>query len=292
MAESTIADFVAKFNSGLVTSPDPIKGRILLSTKRLVLALDDENKMTIPLPDVVDIAVGHVPENLGGFFESTVTVAFERGDVRDVAVIEADDEKIERFSTLLFRAILNDTKTMIEHPARIGGRVLDTAFRPAKLSVSANDVEFLTESGSVDIDLSTVVECGRSSRVVGDRSRDVLQVQHVRDGRSRMTMAVTDSDRKMSILGRFLRLEYSDLVGELHEIDLSSDQKEILIALYSGADETGNSLSRIVGLSPSEVTTLCTRLEDHGLVVDTPDGLTLTPRARVLVNRRLEDVDS
>ncbi|MEA5385818.1 CheF family chemotaxis protein [Haloarculaceae archaeon H-GB2-1] len=121
MSESVIADFVAKFNSEATSQVDPVKGRILLSQKRLVLAASArDDKLTIPLSKIFDIAVGHVPPDLGDFFNSTVTIAFDHKDRRIVAAVEASDEKIQKFSTVLFKAILNGTEMTIKHPARMG----------------------------------------------------------------------------------------------------------------------------------------------------------------------------
>lgn len=133
MSESVIADFVATFNSERSTRAEPVKGRVLLSQKRLVLAADN-SKTTIPLSAIFDVAVGHVPPDLGDFFDSTVTVAFEKGDDRFVAVVEADDETIEKFSTVLFKALLNGTDTTVQHPAEIGGRVTTPSTFPRSCS--------------------------------------------------------------------------------------------------------------------------------------------------------------
>ncbi|MEF8826735.1 MAG: CheF family chemotaxis protein [Halapricum sp.] len=110
MSESIIADFVGSFNSEQSARAEPVKGRILLSQKRLVLA-SDEGKTQIPLTSIFDVAVGHAPDELGDFFNPTVTVAFERNDRRFVAAIEADgSETIEKFNTVPFKAILNGTE--------------------------------------------------------------------------------------------------------------------------------------------------------------------------------------
>jgi helix-turn-helix protein len=75
MSESVIADFVGQFNASVLERTEPETGRVLLSEKRLVL-VTDQGKVTIPLTDIFDVAVGHVPPDLGDFFKSTVTIAF------------------------------------------------------------------------------------------------------------------------------------------------------------------------------------------------------------------------
>jgi helix-turn-helix protein len=95
----------------------------------------------------------------------------------------------------------------------------------------------------------------------------------------------------MSILGRYLRLEYADLMSELEDIEVSNDEKEVLVAIYSGAGTEGISLPEIVDKDPSKLTMMLNRLEDDELVVDSPDGTKLTPKGKVLVNRHLDDVN-
>jgi len=43
MSESIIADFVGKFNAEVLTRAEPVKGRVLLSQKRLVLAAREDD---------------------------------------------------------------------------------------------------------------------------------------------------------------------------------------------------------------------------------------------------------
>ncbi|WP_436933559.1 CheF family chemotaxis protein [Halovenus marina] len=292
MSESVIADFVAKFNSDRLNRADPIKGRVLLSEKRLVLAVNDNDKLTIPLSSIVDVAVGHIPEELSGFFDSTVTVGFERGDRQFVAVVEADDDTIGKFSNVLFRALLNGVGMTTKHPARVGGRVTNETFTPARLVLKPQRVLFNTPDRSVEISLSTVTEFSRATREIRGTKRPVLAVRHAPAGTSKLTLAAMDSSRKMSILGRYLRLEYSDLMAEIGELDLSKDEKEILVALYSGAGSEGISLAQIVNKEPAKLTMMLNDLEADELVVDTPDGTKLTPKGQVVVSTHLDDVNT
>ena len=292
MSESVIADFVATFDSDVLKTTDPIKGRILLSEKRLVLAVRNDDKLTIPLTSVFDVAVGQVPEDLDGFFESTVTIAFERNGRRFVTAIEAEDETIQKFSTVLFKALLNGTEMTLKHPARIGGRVMDAEFRPAKLFLKPRQVEFRTTEETVTITLAAVTEFDHTKRDIRGTTRPVLDVHHMPTGKALLTQVTTRSPRKMSILGRYLRLEYSDLMAELKDIELSSDEKELLVAVYSGAGGEGMSLPQILGTDSSEVTMLLNDLETSDLVVDASDGTKLTPKGQILVNRHFEDINA
>lgn len=289
MSESIIADFVATFNSEASARAEPVKGRILLSEKRLVLAAD-EGKVTIPLSSIFDVAVGQVPEDLGDFFRSTVTVAFEKGGNRMVAAVEADDDKVEKFTTVLFKAVLNGTDVTVKHPARVGGRVTGEEFAPAKLFLKPDTVRFRRADDAVDVDLSTISDFERASREINGSDRAVLAVRHLSDGQATLSLVAMDSPRKMSILGRYLRLEYSDLMADLKDVTLSEEQVELLVAVYSTGP--GVSLANVLDMESSQLTMVLNDLREDELVVDSEDGPTLTPKGRVVVSNHLEDVNA
>jgi helix-turn-helix protein len=288
MSESVVADFVGTFNSEASVRQEPVKGRILLSERRLVLAAD-EGKVTIPLSSIFDVSVGTVPDDLGDFFNATVTVAFERNDRRMVAAIEADDEKIEKFTTVLFKAILNRTDMTVKHPSRVGGRVTGESFEPTKLFLKPQAVEFTLADGSVGVDLATVIDFDRLTREVNGADQSVLAVKHTPSGQTLTTLAATQSSRKMSILGRYLRREYSDLMADLEDVSLSETEVEILVATYSSGP--GVSLASVVSGEASQATMVLNDLRSDGLVVDGEGGPQLTPTGQVVVSKYLERVN-
>ena len=292
MSESVIADFVGQFNSEAAARSDPVRGRVVLSQKRLVLAASESDKLTIPLDSVFDIAIGQVPPDLGDFFDSTVTVAFEKNGTRLVAAIEAGDDKIEKFGTVLFKAIINGTETTVKERARVGGRVTDEPFRRANLFLSPGSVEFRRDDGSFVVELQTVSDFERTTRKIGGATRPVLVVRHMQDGTAVTTEAAIATSRKMSILGRYLRREYSELMEQLRKIELTKGKKEVLVAIYSTGDMEGMPLASILGKDSSEVSMLLADLEDDGLIQDGADGPTLTPTGQVVASRHLEDVNA
>ncbi|WP_336001748.1 CheF family chemotaxis protein [Halorientalis halophila] len=289
MSESVIADFVGKFNASASDRGQPATGRILLSQKRLVLA-GEGGKTTIPLSDIFDVAVGHVPPDLGDFFDSTVTIAFRRGDRRHVAAVEADDGKIGKFSTVLFKALLNGTRTTVKHPARVGGRVTDETFHPAKLYLEPKTVRFKGPDSTFAVDLSTVTDFERGRRDVNGTKQEVLSVRHMQDGQAMTSLAALDSAREMSILGRYLRLEYSDIVADLADISLSEQETELLVAVYSTGP--GVSLANVVDVEPSQLEMLLADMREKELIEDGDETTTLTAKGRIVVSDKLEAVNS
>lgn len=291
MSESVIADFVGTFNAEISPGAEPVRGRIVCSQKRLVLAADSEHRLHIPLSSIFDIAAGEVRPELGDFFESTVTVAFERDDSRYVAAIEASEDHVHKFTRLLFKAILNGTEVRVQSPARRGGRVIDEPFVPTRLSLEPETVSFRSESATLSIDLGSVTNFARDKRLLGESERPSIVVDHMEGPRAVTTLATTRSDRKLSLLGRYLRMEYTDHVSDIQDLELTEAKTEVLVALYSGANAPGVSLASVVDMDASQVTTLLTDLAADGLVEDTESGTELTTKGRIAATNLLEDVN-
>ena len=289
MPESTIADFVARFLIDSGADAEPAQGRIVLSQKRLVFVSSDD-RLTVPLKDVFDVVVGHVPVGLDEFFDDTVAIAYERGAERRTAILEADGEKIGRFRTVLFKALLRGASVRIKHPAKVGGRTTDASARKATLDLAKRSVTFQGIDPPLSIDLSNVTYYEKTDRTINGRVRPALEVQFTADGRAVTTEIVMSSARLMNLLGRYLRLEYSDLVSEIQGVDLSEAEMELLTAVYSGAGD-GN-LSSLLGMDSSSVTMLLNGLEEKQLITSTKDGTQLTSLGRLAVSDRVEAVNA
>lgn len=289
MSESVIADFPASF---LVEGHghdggDPTRGRVLLSNRRLVMA-SDEGKSTVPLSQVFDIGVGEVPEKAREFFDDTVTIGYRRNDRTHVAVVEAENDVVERFVTVLFKARLAGSTVLVRHPARVGGRVTDVGAVRATLSLDRDSITFESEGESVTITLADVIHFERRTRDVEGTSRQVLSVRHVVTGTVYTTQLTLSSADSLNVLGRYLRREYSELLAGVREIDLSTPDKEVLVALYSGA-ESGH-LAEMLDMEASQVSMVLNRLTEKGLI-ETGDGTALTGRGLLAVNDRVEEVN-
>ena len=284
MSEKVIADFVARFSLDTFDSPEPVTGRIVLSRKRLVMATDDA-KTTVPLSRIFDINVGHVPGELEGFFQDTITIAYRDGDRRRIAVVEAGGEEVSRFKTVLFKAELNGTSAHVKHPARVGGRVMGSSFRPAKLKIRPGTVRFVADD-PVTVDLASVTYFEKDDR----KSGPVVVVRHADEGQSVTSEFAVESDRKLNLLGRYLRLEYSELAKQVEDVDISEDEMEALVAVYSGA--RSGDLAGTLGVDSSRVTMLLNDLREKGLIEEGAKGLSLTAQGRLLVSDRIESVNT
>ncbi|MFB6068563.1 MAG: CheF family chemotaxis protein [Halobacterium sp.] len=286
MSESAIADFVTSFIPDTATHVEPVRGRVVMSKRRIVLATD-EGKTTIPLSGVFDVQHETAPGDLAEFFDDTVTVAYERDGEKRVAVIEGAGDTVEKFVTLVFKGLLNDTSVYGKDPARRGGRLTDQSFESGSLFLVPGAVELRGDVGG-RIDLSTVTHFERVERDVNGSTRQLLSVRHMGETGPVTTELALNSDRKMNLLGRYIRLQYTHLKQELADVDLTEDEVEALVAIYSSGPDAN--LAAVLGVDASRVTMFLNDLIDKGLVED-EDGVDLTSMGRAAVSEHIEDVN-
>ncbi|GGJ04752.1 hypothetical protein GCM10008995_13250 [Halobellus salinus] len=290
--ESVVVDFIASFVAGGSTAFDPVKGRVLMSERRLVLATSG-TKTTVPIASIFDIAVGQVPPEVEEFFDYTVMIGYVAGDRRKTTVIGGDRETIEKFSLLLFRAVLNGSVALITHPAKVGGRVMDSPERKSGLHLEYESVWFtggdIADVDSVSIDLASVVFFEVVERSDGARSHLVLSVQHVDDGRTVTSEITMASRRKMNILGRYLRLIYHWIKTDVRDIDVEETELEVLVGLYSTSE--GIDLASLLNVEEAELDTRLESLHEDGLITDADPPAGLTPQGRFIVNDEFEDIN-
>ncbi|MEZ3142993.1 CheF family chemotaxis protein [Halobaculum sp. MBLA0143] len=287
MSESVVADFPGWFYSHQVAG-EPPKGRIILGKSQLVVASDDVRE-NIPLSEIFDVKVGDVPDELRTYFNDTVTVAYRDGDARRVVAIEGEDKHIERFSTVLFKVLLNGTPTLVRHPARKGGRVTDVDAVKSKLALKWEKIGFKRSDGVIQIDLDDVIGVDRSERDLGYGRHPVVNFRHLADGEAVTTEAGIESSRKTNLLGRYVRMRYSDVAEELEETTITDEEEEILVALYTAP---GVSLSKVVEFNPQRLTMVLRGLREKGLIADTQEETTLTMKGKVVAGNRLEQVNT
>ena len=292
--ESIIVDFVANFVAGGDATFEPVKGRVLMSERRLILATS-RSKTVVPITAIFDIAVGQVPQEVEEFFDYTVMVGYIVGNRRRTTVIGGDRETIEKFSLLLFRATLNGSTTLVKHPAKVGGRVMDTPKRETGLHLDYESVVFpgndvLGEGdGPFEIDHASVIFFEVIERTIDDAKRLVLSVQHVENGQTVTSEISMDSRRKMNILGRYLRLIYHWIKSDVRDVEIEEGTLEVLVGLYSTGSDVD--LASLLELETAELEHHLAELFDDNLVTDAELPCELTPQGRFVVNEEIEGVN-
>lgn len=287
MSESVVADFTTDVIPDTDEFAEPVTGRVVMSEKRVVIATPGTQR-TIRISDIFDIAYGSAPPDLREFFEDTVTIASNDESGRHVALIEGADDTVRRFTDLLFKAVINGTDVLVRHPARRGGRVTDSSVTPATVFLRPGTVLF-KGAQKFTIEASTVSHFERHTRAIGGDDREVLSVRHTPEMESVTTEIALDSSRRMNVLGRFLRTEYSQLKEELAQLDISERETEAMVGLYSGGSDA--SLAGVLGMESNQVTMLLNTLVEKGLVEEGESGMTLTPIGKLAVSSRIEQVN-
>lgn len=303
MSESIVADFTARVGGRGPPGDGPVTCRVVMNETQVVVVTEDDREV-IPLSSVFDIVVGQPPGDVAEFFDDSVTLAYRAdaargrsktpstvgppadGERTSITVL-ADSDTIDRFSTVLFRAILENTAALVTYRARAGGRVTGEHATRCTLHLSDRTVLFRTGSGTRRIDVESVVDFDRVEKAFAGETRPVISVRHV-DGRDAVTSEVAlPSERKLNVLGRYLRLVYDDLVEDLADVEITDAESEVLVARYTSGDAN---LASVLGTDASRVTMLLDSLVEKGLLAD-DDERSFTSRGLMLVNRRLDSVN-
>jgi helix-turn-helix protein len=297
--ESIVVDFVANFVAGGSGTFEPVKGRVLMSDRRLILATSD-SKTVVPLMSVFDVAVGQVPPEVEQFFDHTVMVGYVVDGTRRTTVVGGDRETIEKFSLILYRATLHGSTVALKHPAKIGGRLRDEPIREVGLYLETDRVTFLgTEELTIGdepfgVDLGNIVFFEVLERIVKGEQRLVLSVQHVTQTQTVTTEVSMQSRRKMNILGRYLRQMYHYLATDVRDMDVSDEAFEVLVGLYSigsMSSADGIDLAEMLDIDEAALDEHLHAIEENGLIESVEPPYDLTPHAQFLINERFEDVN-
>ena len=289
MEESVVADFVGRVHTPDLGSDEPVSGRVLLSQRRLVLATDGA-KTTVPLSKVFDVVVGTVPGDLQSFFSDSVTVAYRGGGDRRTALVEGEPDDMERFTRLLFMTLLRGVTVTVRHPAKLGGRVTDASDHTASISLSPGAIGFTDCPEPFKVDLSSVIDYNRTNRTIAGSKRPALVFRHVPDTQSMTSIATVPDKRTLNVLGRYIKLEYDEVMEDVEAFDPTEEQLEILVSIYSAGGEAN--IADVVTGDVAQTELILDTLRGENLVVDGDAGAALTRKGQMIVTSYMESVNS
>lgn len=285
MSEQPIADAPGRFLQ-VVKNGRPIddvgwtSGRVLLSNRRLVLA-GEGGKRTIPLSSI---------QALGGRYDVNQAVArassytsLRMGD--DVLLLTTRDH--ESFELDLYTALLDGEILLAKHPAVEGGVVQETAWEKAKVNLDADEtVNVATTEGSfVPIELDDVGNVGVGERTVREQTRKVVEVEHSEEGTSVETH-LAGTARCCSFLQSLFDRGLEQNSGEF---ELDDQEKQVLMALYSGVSPF--EIPDFTGVDVDDVEETFERLIELDVLneVRKRREVALTPRGRNLASEAISD---
>lgn len=283
-----VVDFVANFIAGGSGGFDPQRGRVVMSPERLVLVTNSA-RTDIPLTRIDDIALGKLPERVRDLFDDTVLVGYATPQGRRTALVGGESDDIDKFSDLLYRATLRGLQVDVTYAARVGGLV--TKARPTKTAVNLHPqhVEFVGEHDTYEIEKSDVSYVRWIQRTVENSKRLVLSIEHLDvDGESVITTEISaQSPRKLNVLARYLRSEFTTAATDASVVDVDEEEMWILLTLHTlGASADIDSI-----IEDEEGAELVDQLVEKRLLDLHDDTLELTSQGRVLLNRNLESIN-
>ena len=250
-------------------------GRVLLSNRRLILAGND-GKRTIPLSTL---------QGLGGRHDANQSVArvsnyvsFDLGD-QVLLVAAAAHEEFERD---VYRALLDQRTVMAKHPAIEGGVVQDTGWEQARVKIDENGLNAALEGGSfVTFDLDDISGLDAAKRTVNGEKKPVIEVSHTDDGGTSIETHVAGDPNRMRFIEAWLRK------GEERSatnVDLSSRDREVLMALYSGVSPF--EIPAFLGMDVDDVEATFEQLVEYDVVEE------VRVRREVALNSRGRNIAS
>ncbi|MBP1922808.1 helix-turn-helix protein [Halorubrum alkaliphilum] len=229
-SERKIADTQARFAVAVregrtVNDVSWTPGRVLLSNRRLILAGND-GKRTIPLSQL---------RGLGGRHDANQSitrvsnyVSFDLGE--QVLLVAASDH--EAFERDVYRALIDQRTVMAKHPAVAGGVVQETEWQQARVKIDENGLNAALEKGAfVEFDLDDISGLDAAKRTVNGEKKPVIEVSHTDGDGTSIETHLAGKPSRMRFVESWLRK------GEERSttnVDLSSRDREVLMALYSG----------------------------------------------------------
>ncbi|MEA1931678.1 MAG: CheF family chemotaxis protein [Euryarchaeota archaeon] len=278
----------------------PTSARVFLGPQELLFVRNDDSMTPehtrIELSAVVDQSLDHLPSQLEDAFESAVTLAYDEGDRQRLAIVELSGNRQRGFANAVFKQILSACRIVVTHPARRGGRVLNTAAAGGTLSVDDRSVSITVDDedeadeGAFTIQLSDIIYFELEKQTFEEQRFRSLSVRHLDESgvAIKTTIAVRD-ERKHKLFQRFVRRGYRERKRKIEGLTLTEAYKEVLVALYSAGDEFN--ISMIIDKPADELQELLSSLGQVGLVRMSDNGAVLTGLGHVVVNEKIEDVN-
>jgi len=255
--------------------------RIVLTNERLVLATNGgkraiaHKQITLPAEDddpiPEDLAVGSaLPLRIGD------------------NVVAVDAGKVDDFESEYCRAALHDEVILVKHRAIVGGVVQDDAsWSKARFRFEDDRITLGLPGGqTATFEIEDVGTVESSQGTVNGDQRTVVAVEHTDDEDRSVETHFSGTDRHTRALETLLGKVIEDREGDF---ELSSTEKEVLMALYSGVSPF--EIAGFVGIDVDEVEEIYQKLLDVGAVdkVRERTEVTLNAQGRNLASEAMSE---
>jgi len=272
--EQKLADTQGKFvqvvtDGRKVADLEWLRGRIILSSKRLVLVSSD-GKRTIALSKIQSMKNRKDADNalapVNGYFSLQIGA--------DVHLV--GPKAIDEFERQLYNALLDQEVVLVKHPAVEGGVIQDSTWEKGQLNIEPDEIDLGVASGRfVEIDVADVGGLAKTKKTVTGQERHVLEVEHTVQGGTSVETHVSGAARHIAILES---LASKGHLAEADDLDISGRERQVLMALYSGVSPF--EIPDFVGMDVDEVEDIFDSLIDQGVLTETRVRREVTLKAR------------
>jgi helix-turn-helix protein len=292
--ERVVADFVANFVAGDGSGFAPVRGRVLMSDRRVVLVAETW-RTVVPIGGIVDVSLGAVPERVRELFDDALLVRYQRKPDADpeTLVVGADTKTVRRFARLLYRATLDDATVAVAPRVRVGGVHHERDWQQGTLTVTPDHVRVaVPDAAPFDLRLEDVVHVDTELRTVGSKARRVLVVDHRTDGAVARSRLYCPDRRRATILSRVLKGRAREATNEGVRAGATDTDLRVLLAVHAlGPDASRESLATVFETGPEETRDLLDATREKRLLVPTEATPTLTPAGMALLYAEVERTD-
>jgi helix-turn-helix protein len=258
-SETKILDTRGKFlhavkNGHEMTDAEWQQCRVLMTNERVVLAADE--KISIPLADIDEMGE-RLDVNQAAAAESDYATLYIDDDV--LLVTTPDQTALQR---KFYTAILNGAVIFVKHPAVVGGVVQGNEWQRGRLKVDDDAVHMILEDGQkfvIERDDIGGFETDRSE--IAGEERSVIEVEHTDDEDRSVQTHLSGRQHHISVLRQLLE---EGAKRNRADLDLSSTEQRVIMALYSGVSPFA--ISEFVGIDVEQVEQIYDRLIELDVV--------------------------
>jgi len=140
------------------------------------------------------------------------------------------------------------------------------------------------------VELSSVIDYERTNRTIAGTKRPALVFRHVPDTQTVTSIATVPDKRTLNVLGRYIKLEYDEVMEDVEAFDPTEEQLEILVSIYSAGG--GANIADVVTGDVTQTEMILDTLREESLVVDGDAGAALTRKGQMIVTSYMESVNS
>lgn len=206
LSENILAKFTAEVELTNWESQTPDEMGVLMDEERLVFTADDA-KRSVALKDIFDISQDVSSKPTPGSTE-TVSIAFEVGEMREVASITGPAKNLIQFQKVLYKKLLTDMKVLVKHRPETHSKY--TVAGKRKLRITSTDIQFdgLDDNAGSNLAIvrDEITEFKTANRTFdGDKAQPVMTIYSVKSDIPQKTVICLPSFRFLNLFGRFLQ---------------------------------------------------------------------------------------